>query len=148
MPILHVLAAGLTGSVLMSLVMGLITRAHLANADMIRGLGSLVTKSLHNAFPVGLLLHLLSGTIFAFPYTYVLLSVGIDSAAAMIIIGAAIGLFHGAAMSFILLAVVAENHPLEEFREARVEVAAAHVVGHVAYGIGVGLTVTLLMPPV
>ena len=145
MPISHMLLAGLAGAVLMSIVMGLIHRARLANADMVRALGSLFTKSLHNAFPVGLLIHLISGAIFAIPYSYILLSAGIKSPAIMIIIGAAIGLFHGAAMSFILLAVV-DKHPLEVFREARFEVAAAHVAGHVFYGIGVGLAVWLMMP--
>jgi hypothetical protein len=34
---------------------------------------------------------------------------------------------------------VAETHPVERFRTAGVEVAAAHVAGHLAYGMGVGL---------
>ena len=137
--------AGLVGTVFMSLVMELIRRSGLANADMIRALGSMATRSLHNALPVGLLFHLVSGLVFAIPYTYMLKSVGIDAVAAMTIIGAAIGLFHGAAMSFILFAVVAEKHPIEQFRECGLEVAAAHVVGHVAYGAGVGLTFCLLV---
>lgn len=37
------------------------------------------------------------------------------------------------------MALVAERHPVEKFRRAGPEVAAAHIVGHVAYGLGVGL---------
>jgi hypothetical protein len=58
---------------------------------------------------------------------------------ASIAVGTALGTFHGAAMSFILMALVADTHPVERFRTAGVEVAAAHVVGHVVYGMGVGL---------
>jgi hypothetical protein len=137
--VLQVLAAGVVGAILMSIVMGLIHRSELANADMIRALGSLLTRSLHNAFPIGLLIHLAAGALFAIPYTYILRASGIEAAFPLIVVGAAIGLFHGAAMSFVLLAVVAERHPLDEFRKAGFEVAAAHVAGHLAYGLGVGL---------
>ncbi len=41
-------------------------------------------------------------------------------------------------------AIVSDKHPLEEFRGADFEVAVAHIVGHVAYGVGVGLVVAVL----
>jgi hypothetical protein len=47
-------------------------------------------------------------------------------------------------MSFVLMAVVAERHPVERFRSAGPEVGAAHILGHVAYGLGVGLMAWLL----
>jgi len=145
MPALDIAIAGLVGTALMSLTMGLIHITRLTNADMIRGVGSLVTKRLDNAFPVGLLLHLIAGAIFAIPYTYVLRSMPVVSPASQLAGGAALGLFHGVAAGFILMALVAEKHPLERFRKAGVEVAVAHVVGHVAYGMGVGLMSALLM---
>jgi hypothetical protein len=128
----------------MSVSMGLIHTTGIANADMIRALGSLVTRSLRRAFPFGLLIHATAGVLFAIPYTYILRSLPADGAGAQIAVGAAIGAFHGAAMSFVLLAVVAENHPVERFRESGFEVAGAHVVGHVFYGAGVGLANALL----
>ena len=143
--ITHVFAAGVAGSILMSLVMGLISRAELANADMVRALGGLLTRSRQNAFPVGLLIHLAAGALFAIPYTWILRSSGIEALPAQVVMGAALGLFHGAAMSFVLLAVVSDKHPLPEFREVGFEVAAAHVVGHVAYGAGVGLACGLML---
>ncbi len=144
MPVLDIAIAGLVGTVLMSLTMGLITVTHITNADMIRGVGSLVTKRLDNAFPVGLLLHLIAGALFAVPYTYVLRSMPVISPGTQIAGGGALGAFHGVAMAFILMALVAEKHPIERFRKAGVEVAAAHIVGHVAYGMGVGLMSALL----
>lgn len=144
MPVINTVLAGAIGTILMSLSMGVIHLTGLANADMIRALGSLVTRSLRRAFPVGLLIHAAAGVLFAIPYVYILRSLPVTSAAAQTVVGAAVGLFHGAAMSFVLLASVAENHPLEQFRESGVEVAAAHVVGHVFYGAGVGLAWALL----
>jgi hypothetical protein len=140
----NIVFAGLIGTVLMSISMGVIHRTGIANADMIRALGSLVTRSLQRAFPVGLLIHLTAGVLFAFPYTYILRSLPVTGAAAELVVGAAIGAFHGAAMSFVLLAVVAEKHPLEQFRDSGIEVGAAHVVGHVFYGAGLGLAWALL----
>jgi hypothetical protein len=61
----------------------------------------------------------------------------------IISVGLALGTFHGAAMIFILMAL-AEKHPVAQFRKANVNVAWAHVVGHMAYGAGVGLVVGLL----
>ena len=144
MPITHAILAGITGTALMSLTMGLIHRSRLANADMIRALGSMVTRSLDHALPVGLLIHLGAGALFAIPYTYILRSLPVTAAGAQIAAGAAIGAFHGVATGFVLLAVIAEKHPLEQFRECGLEVAVAHVVGHVLYGAGVGLMCSLL----
>jgi hypothetical protein len=41
---------------------------------------------------------------------------------------------------------MAERHPVEQFRVAGPAVGWAHVIGHMAYGTGVGLTVGLLGP--
>jgi hypothetical protein len=79
------------------------------------------------------------------PDTWILRSACIDAVSAQLVMGAALGLFHGAAMSFILLAVVSDKHPVAEFRAVGFEVAAAHVVGHVAYGAGVGLACGLMI---
>jgi hypothetical protein len=45
-------------------------------------------------------------------------------------------------MSFVLLSV-AERHPVERFRKASIEIGAAHVVGHIGYGAGVGAVLGL-----
>jgi hypothetical protein len=49
--------------------------------------------------------------------------------------------------------MVAEHHPLPEFREVGVAVAAAHLVGHIIYGLVVGMIlggmnlISILAPP-
>jgi hypothetical protein len=136
---LIVIAAGIVGTALMTGVMWFIHRAGWANADMTRALGSLVTKRYENSLLPGVAMHFTAGCIFAIGYLLIFRSLDLQSIAASIAVGTALGAFHGAAMSFILMALVAETHPVERFRTAGVEVAAAHVAGHLAYGMGVGL---------
>ena len=89
-------------------------------------------------------MHFTAGCLFAIPYLLITRTVGTTNFAEIVAICAAIGIFHGAAMSFVLMALVSQGHPVERFRTAGVEVGAAHVVGHLAYGIGVGIVAAAL----
>lgn len=140
---LLILIAGITGTLFMSLVMYFVHAKGWANADMIRAIGSLVTRRYENSIIPGLLLHLTAGCIFAIPYIYVMSQTGMDHPLHLISVGLALGTFHGAAMIFILMAL-AEKHPIAQFRKASVDVAWSHVLGHMAYGTGVGVVVALL----
>jgi uncharacterized membrane protein YagU involved in acid resistance len=134
-----VLLAGVVGTALMTGSMHFIHRTGWANADMTRALGSLLTRRYQGSFVPGLVVHFLAGIVFAVPYLLILRSAGFAPLAANLVIGAAIGAFHGVAMSFVLMALVAEKHPVEQYRTAGPDVGAAHIAGHVAYGLGVGL---------
>jgi len=81
--------------------------------------------------------------MFAFLYVILISLFAPTSLAAAIGAGAMIGVFHGVAFGFLLVVTVAEHHPLEQFRSAGFEVAIAHFVGHVIYGLLVGLVVGL-----
>jgi hypothetical protein len=140
---LFVIVAGVSGTLLMSSVMWFIHRRGWANADMIRAVGSLVTRRYENSLGPGLLMHLAAGCLFAVPYLFIIRSVGVTNVFSLLLIGATLGTFHGAAMIFILMAL-AEKHPLPQFRKAEIDVAWAHVVGHVAYGTGIGLVTALV----
>ena len=106
---------------------------------MIRALGSLVTRRYGGSFGWGLVIHLLSGMLFAIPYTAILGGLGPMGLLMSAGLGGIMGLFHGFVMSLVLLGVVTERHPLKRFQKAGFEVAIAHIVGHVAYGIAVGV---------
>jgi uncharacterized membrane protein YagU involved in acid resistance len=136
--------AGILGTGGMSFVMWLITRSGVANADMIRAIGSIFTRSYENSFKPGLIIHLVTGTVIAFIYILLINLLSPTSIAYFILTGAMIGLFHGVAFSFLLVVSVAEHHPLERFREAGSEVAVAHLAGHIIYGLIVGTLVGLL----
>lgn len=137
------IVAGIVGTAGMSLSMWLITKSGIANAGMIRAIGSMFTKSYEGSFGPGLVVHLVSGILFSFLYVILISIFPPTSVAATIATGAMIGVFHGVAFGFLLVITVAEHHPLEQFRSAGFEVAIAHFVGHVIYGILVGLVIGL-----
>lgn len=135
--------AGVVGTAGMSLAMWLITKSKIANASMIRAIGSIFTQSYDDSFKPGLIVHFVLGVLFAFLYVILISIFEPTTLAAAIGAGALIGVFHGVAFAFLLVVAVAEHHPLERFRSAGFEVAIAHLAGHVIYGILVGLVVGL-----
>lgn len=141
--LLTALVAGLLGGGAMELAMWLITRSGWAKGDMIVALGSLLTKSRENAYRVGLVLHAISAVGFALVYTLLMLVLGFTHMPGSMMLGLGVGFLHGLLVSLMLVWIVSEQHPLEEFNEAGLAVGLSHLAGHVAYGGVVGLVVGL-----
>jgi len=139
--ILIIILSGILGTGGMSLVMWLITRSGLANADMVRAVGSIYTRSYENALLPGIIMHFTAGIIFAFLYVVFLSLFSLGSVGAYIGMGAMTGVFHGLVVSFLIVVLVAEHHPIEQFQKAGSEVAVAHLVGHIIYGLIVGAVI-------
>lgn len=135
--------AGLFGTVCMSAVMWSIHYAGSTNADMVRAIGSFFTKKMETAFLPGIVTHIVFGVLFAFPYVF-LINMAPHILIASIVTGGAVGFFHGYLVGFLLVSLVAQKHPLEQFREAGISVAAAHVFGHMVYGVAIGVIIGLL----
>jgi hypothetical protein len=131
--------AGLIAAACMVLFMTGLTRMHVVNADMIRAIGSLFTRSKAAALPVGGFVHAVSGIVFAMIYARVLSFFSVQGFWYTTVMSGLIGFVHGFVVFFLLINVVAEHHPLPEFREVGVGVAAAHLVGHIIYGLVVGM---------
>ncbi len=136
-----IILSGILGTSGMSFVMWLITRSGLANADMIRAIGSIYTRSYGNALIPGIIIHYTAGVVIAFFYAAFLSIFSLGSVGSYIGIGAMVGVFHGLVVSFLLVVLVAEYHPLEQFQKAGSEVATAHMVGHIIYGLIVGMVI-------
>ena len=135
------LVAGALGGAAMIFVMSLMTRGGLAKGNMIVALGGMVTRSRDNAFRVGLVLHVISAIGFAMVYAMMMLWLGATEMPAALIVGLGAGLFHGLIVSLMLVWVVAEGHPFDEYNEAGLAVGLSHLIGHVVYGAIVGLVV-------
>ena len=135
--------AGLCGALAMTAVMKLIAKSGWARDDMILAVGSLFTKSRATGFQVGLMLHAISAVIFAQLYTVLLIGLELSAWPSGLYAGAGFGVFHGLVVSLALCWVVADQHPLEEFRRAGVSVALTHFIGHIAYGAVVGIVIAL-----
>ena len=135
--------AGLIGAAAMDLVMHAITRFGFAHAPMTTALGSMFTKSLETARVVGWFIHGVSGVLFSMVYTLLFMAFGLEAALACLVAGLGTGFLHGLVVSIMLVMVVSEHHPIEEFRNASLEVGLAHLAGHLGYGALVGLVVGL-----
>jgi len=137
------LVAGVLGGLAMEFVMWLISRAGLVKGDMILALGSLLTKTRENAYRVGFFVHVTAAMGFALVYTLLMVTLGYTHMPMSLMIGLGVGVMHGLLVSLMLVWVVADHHPLEEFKEADLLVGVSHVAGHVAYGAVIGLVVGL-----
>jgi len=135
--------AGFMGTSFMTLFLSIVHRAEIANGDMVRAIGSVFTRSEKNALGVGLTLHYIAGIFFAFLYALVVSAAPISIQRGIVIVCTATGFFHGLGMSMLLAVAVAENHPIERFREAGLDVVITHLIAHVIYGFTVGLILAI-----
>jgi len=139
--LLTALIAGIIGGVAMEIVMWLIARSGLARGDMILALGSMVTKRREGAYRVGWSIHAIAAMGFALVYTTLMVALGLTELPASLMIGLGTGFLHGLIVSLMLVWIVADQHPLEEFQEADLLVGLTHLAGHIAYGAVIGLVV-------
>jgi hypothetical protein len=142
--IIRSLVSGVIATLGMTLSLTAITKSGVANADMIRAIGSLFTKSLDNAEKVGLIIHFSVGIIFGFLYTFAIQLFQVSGFLNNVGAGLLIGFIHGAVVSFLLVVAVAEHHPIKEFQEAGFAVAAAHWAVHLLYGLLIGIILGLM----
>lgn len=132
--------SGVLATASMVLFMTLITKFGWAQADMMRAIGSLFTKSVDSSLLVGGFIHFTAGVGFAILYSLFLQQAG-GTGLPLALVGAALGFGHGLVVSLILASMVAEHHPLKQFREAGKGVVASYFAGHVVYGLVVGICV-------
>jgi hypothetical protein len=137
------LAAGILGVAAMECAMWLICRSGWAQGNMIVAVGSLFTRSRTNAFRAGALLHAISAVAFAIIYYLGMIELGVAFFPRAIYAGIGFGVIHGMIVSLMLVWVVAEKHPLEEFQDAGLAVGVSHFAGHIAYGAAVGLVIAI-----
>lgn len=135
--------AGFCGALAMTVVMRTISRTRIGEGDMIVAVGSLLTRSRENAKLVGVIMHGISAVAFGQIYTALLIGLGANTWPGGLVAGLGLGVFHGIVVSLTLVWIVADHHPLPEFRQAGPAVFLEHFAGHAAYGATVGLVIAL-----
>ena len=133
--------AGIAGGVAMTGVMALVGSSDVPGRSMVNAVGSLLTRSRENARLVGVLLHGISAVGYGLLYTILLMALNLTSWPSALFGGFGLGTFHGIVVSLALVWVIADQHPLEEYRETGPMVFLQHLAGHVAYGVVVGCVV-------
>lgn len=139
LPVFQTVLAGILATAAMSGALYAIHWRGLAEADMVRAIGSLITRKEENAMLPGLILHFLSGIVFSFLYVIVWSSLPLEGFVHYVALGVLTGFAHGLVVSFVLVVLVAEHHPVPRFQQAGIEVALAHLAAHVVFGLMVGL---------
>ena len=147
MSLFQIALTGLLATTVMTAFLYFIHWAGFANGDMVRAIGSAITKRYDGSFWTGMAVHYVSGIIFAIIYVYILALVPPwdgGQVAKMSELGALLGFVHGLLVSFLLVIVVAEHHPMEQFRKAGFGVALVHLAAHVVYGGVIGWCVGVI----
>ncbi|MBN2365488.1 MAG: hypothetical protein EH225_05800 [Calditrichaeota bacterium] len=134
--------AGIIGTTGMTLFLYIIDKSGRINANMVKALGSAVTRTVETSLLPGLLIHYISGIIFAFLYFNFLQMLQMNDVLSLVLAGGIIGFAHGFAFSFVMV-ILAEHHPVEQFQNAGFQVAIVHFLAHIFYGLLVGLMFSL-----
>ncbi len=134
------IAAGVLGTAVMTLFLWAVNKTGKVNADMVRALGSGVTRSIEKSLVPGLAIHFMAGIPFAMIYILAFHILRAGTIQGLVYTGLLFGFVHGFFFSFIMV-VLAEHHPVERFQEAGFQTAIVHLVAHIFYGGMVGLIV-------
>lgn len=142
----HAFYAACLAVTLMTFVMKIFNYLKIAEADMIRALGSLITKKVENSFFLGLFIQVMMGTFFALIYGFLFQLLPEKFFLNIPAIGAGFGLFHGGVVSWAIASIISDYHPVKRFQEAQLEEVIAHTVGHVIFGLTIGISYLWILP--
>ncbi len=109
--------------------------------DVIRALGALVTRKVHHAFFPGLILHLLSGILFAFIYYFILSLSHIPLNA---LSGLLMGSLHGVFIMLLVSIAIMEHHPINYYHTRGPMTGFAQLLAHMLYGVTLGALAQVL----
>src|SRR5262245_22694239 len=135
--ILMPIFAGFIATAGITLVLWAIDKTGWSNAGMVRAIGSFFTKSYERSLGVGLVIHFVNGMIIAAVYLHTLSVLRLSNLVSEIFIGGLIGFCQGLIVSWAIVRF-ADVHPVKEFQSADFQVAIAHTIGHVVYGMLIG----------
>lgn len=135
------LIAGLAGVMVMTFFLRRARYFHLPETEMIRAIGSSITRRADNALLPGTIIHTAGGVFFAYVYSFLLSTAPASGDSLMVYVVACtlMGLVHGLVVTLFLVITVSQYHPLEQFKKLEPGDMAAHVISHIAYGLTVGL---------
>lgn len=125
---------GLIGSFAMNQFMRTVSNTYSQRVDMTVALGSFFTGTLDNAAALGTLIHSLSGVVFGVIYFLIMHAMSALVLPYALFLGLGFGFFHGLIMSYCLMFIASERHPIEKYRKATLEQGLLHLVGHIIFG--------------
>jgi uncharacterized membrane protein YagU involved in acid resistance len=130
---------GLVAAFTMNLFMRSVSATFSKRVDMVIALGSYFTGRTDNAANIGTLIHSVTGIIFGILYFLILHAMNALIFPYALFLGIAFGFFHGLIMSYVLMFIASERHPVEAYRKATLEEGMLHLIGHIIFGAVAGL---------
>lgn len=131
--------SGLVGAFAMTEFMLIVSSSYSKRVDMVKALGSFFTSTSTGAEKLGRKIHALSGLFFGIFYFLGMYLIGALNFPYAIFLGIGFGFFHGLIMSYVLMFYASEKHPIKEYRDATLEEGLLHLVGHIIFGVVVGV---------
>lgn len=130
------LIAGLAGTAVMTAFLLLPRWLKLGEVDVIRAVGSLITRRTDNAWLPGLIVHIASGIIWAYLYLFLLRLLTLPPG----IVGFTFaGAIHGVIVMLLVSIVIMEHHPIARYHARGPMTGFMQLVAHVLYGFTVGV---------
>ena len=130
---------GLAGAFAMNFFMRSVSAAFSKRVDMVVALGSFFTGRTDNASTVGTMIHYVTGVVFGILYFLIINAMSALIFPYALFLGIAFGFFHGLIMSYGLMFIASERHPIEAYRKATLEEGMLHLIGHIIFGGVAGL---------
>lgn len=139
---LMLLAAGLAGTVAMTIFLMLPRWLGRVHVDVIQAGGSLVVgPGKRSAFPVGLAIHIAMGIGFAFVY-YGFLT--LSALPFNSLTGLMLGSIHGVIAMLLVSILIMEHHPEQRYHDRGPSTGLAQLGAHMLYGTIVGSVAGIL----
>jgi len=124
----------------------LVSKLRAVHVDMIKVVGTLYHGSYEHSLLKGVGAHFLFGIIAAFIYLFLISVFSPATILASLGYGALLGFFHGCVVSFTLIVVIDENHPIPQFRRYGHEVVIYYWIAQILYGLIVGTVIGFVHP--
>lgn len=144
MSVSTIILAGLVGTTIMTLVVESAYYLGIAKINLLRALGSLLTRSEKNALVPGLIIHYSIGIFFSLFYATLLALAPTTNVSTSIMLATFAGFVHGLVVGILFTILIAEHHPLVQFKKTGFGDAIAHIFGHGAFGFTVGATLSMM----
>jgi len=144
MNVSNVIFAGIVATTVMTLIVESAYYLGIAKINLLRALGSLITRSENKSLVVGFAVHYSVGIFFALFYATLLTYAPTTSVATSIAIATFAGFLHGLVVGILFTILIAEHHPLLQFRSTGFGDVFVHIVAHASFGFSVGATLTLM----
>lgn len=138
------IAFGIISAYAMDAFMRAVSTAYSSRVDMILALGSFFSGNVKNAQKLGSTIHSIAGAIFGAIYLLIIHQLDALIFPYALFLGIGFGFFHGLIVSYGLMFLISERHPLPEYRKVTLEVGLLHLVGHLIFGAVTGLLGGLL----